>query len=76
MGRVLTLSPSLFLSLSLSLTLSFSHSLSPSLFLSLQVVKIWERHEPAMGRVLTNIETPADINAFACVADRRGDARL
>lgn len=38
-----------------------------------KVVKIWERHEPAMGRVLTNIETPADINAMHCVADKRGD---
>ena len=37
-----------------------------------KVVKIWERHEPAMGRVLTNIETPADINAMHCVADKRG----
>lgn len=37
-----------------------------------KVVKIWERHEPAIGRVLTNIETPADINALHCVADRRG----
>ena len=37
-----------------------------------KVVKIWERHEPAMGKVLTNIETPADINALHCVADKRG----
>ena len=39
-----------------------------------KVVKIWERNEPAMGRVLTNIETPADINAMHCVADKRGNS--
>ena len=41
-----------------------------------KVVKIWERNEPAMGRVLTNIETPADINALHCVADKRGKILL
>lgn len=41
-----------------------------------KVVKIWERHEPNMGKVLTNIETPADINALCCVADRRGEKSI
>jgi ribosome biogenesis protein ENP2 len=41
-----------------------------------KVVKIWERDEPNMGKVLTNIEAPADINALHCVADRRGQSGL
>ena len=41
-----------------------------------KVVKIWDRQEPHMGRVLTNIETPCDINAIHCVSDKRGQSGM
>lgn len=41
-----------------------------------KIVKIWERDEPDRGRIVTNIETPADINDVLCVSDRRGQSGL
>ena len=41
-----------------------------------KIVKIWERDEPNMGKVLTNIETPSDINALHVVSDQRGQSGL
>ena len=41
-----------------------------------KLVKIWERDEPSTGKILTNIETPADINAVHVVQDRRGPSGL
>eukprot|EP00605_Chrysophyceae_sp_TOSAG23-4_P000881 GSChrysophyteH1.ASY1.ANO1.972.1 assembled CDS len=41
-----------------------------------KTVKIWERDEPNMGKVLTNIEAPADINAMHVVSDQRGQSGL
>jgi ribosome biogenesis protein ENP2 len=35
-----------------------------------KVVKIWQRDEGSVGQVLTNIETPADINAVHVVEVR------
>ena len=37
-----------------------------------KIVKIWERDGPTMGTILTNIETPADINGVHVVEDKRG----
>jgi ribosome biogenesis protein ENP2 len=41
-----------------------------------KVVKIWEREEANIGKILTNIETPADINNVHVVEDRRGQSGL
>jgi ribosome biogenesis protein ENP2 len=41
-----------------------------------KLVKIWERDSPTQGKILTNIETPVDINAIHCVEDRRGETGL
>eukprot|EP00606_Chrysophyceae_sp_TOSAG23-5_P001568 GSChrysophyteH2.ASY1.ANO1.549.1 assembled CDS len=41
-----------------------------------KIVKIWERDEPNMGKVLTNIETSSDINALHVVSDQRGQSGL
>jgi len=41
-----------------------------------KIVKIWGRDEPETGKILTNIETPADINAVHVVADQRGQSGL
>jgi ribosome biogenesis protein ENP2 len=41
-----------------------------------KIVKIWERDEPNCGKVLTNIETDADINAVHVVEDKRGQSGL
>lgn len=41
-----------------------------------KIVKIWEREEPNMGKILTNIETPADMNSIHVVEDKRGQSGL
>ena len=45
-----------------------------------KIVKIWERHgnngEDSAGKILTNIETPADINGVHVVSDQRGQSGL
>lgn len=41
-----------------------------------KIVKIWARDEPETGKIMTNIETPADINAVHVVADQRGQSGL
>lgn len=41
-----------------------------------KIVKIWERDGPNVGKILTNIETPVDINDIHVVADRRGQSGL
>lgn len=41
-----------------------------------KIVKIWERHGGNMGKILTNIETPADINDLHVVGDNRGASGL
>ncbi len=41
-----------------------------------KIVKIWERDEPNIGKIMTNIETPADINAAHVVSDKRGQSGL
>eukprot|EP00596_Hydrurales_sp_CCMP1899_P003682 CAMPEP_0119045056 /NCGR_PEP_ID=MMETSP1177-20130426/36632_1 /TAXON_ID=2985 /ORGANISM="Ochromonas sp, Strain CCMP1899" /LENGTH=785 /DNA_ID=CAMNT_0007016149 /DNA_START=1 /DNA_END=2358 /DNA_ORIENTATION=+ len=56
--------------------ISFHNSSKHVISTDKKVVKIWERDEPNMGKVLTNIEAPADINALHCVADRRGQSGL
>lgn len=40
-----------------------------------KIVKIWSR-DVDVGRILTNIETPVDINAVHAVADKRGQTGL
>jgi ribosome biogenesis protein ENP2 len=39
-----------------------------------KIVKIWERDEPNQGKIMTNIETPCDINNVLVVDDRRGQS--
>jgi ribosome biogenesis protein ENP2 len=41
-----------------------------------KIVKIWARDEPNTGKIMTNIETPANINAVHVVADQRGQSGL
>ena len=44
-----------------------------------KILKIWERDNGAgtvMGKVVTNIEPTANINAVHCVKDKRGDSGL
>ncbi len=41
-----------------------------------KVVKIWDRNEDNMGKIMTNIETPADINGVHVVADQRGQSGM
>jgi len=41
-----------------------------------KIVKIWERDEPNMGKIMTNIETPADMNDLCVVRDQRGQSGL
>lgn len=41
-----------------------------------KIIKIWERDEPHTGRILTNIETPADVNNLLSVSDKRGETGL
>eukprot|EP01038_Epipyxis_sp_PR26KG_P005677 gene5677-7836_t len=41
-----------------------------------KVIKIWERNTSSMGKVLTNIETTADVNDMLVVEDQRGQSGL
>ena len=41
-----------------------------------KICKIWERDDPTQGKILTNIEAPADINAVLPISDRRGPTGL
>lgn len=41
-----------------------------------KIIKIWEREESHMGKITTNIETPADINDVLLVNDQRGETGL
>jgi WD40 repeat protein len=41
-----------------------------------KIVKIWERNGDNMGKIMTNIETPADINGVHVVSDKRGQSGL
>lgn len=41
-----------------------------------KVLKIWEREGDTMGNVVTNIETPANINMAHVVRDQRGQSGL
>lgn len=41
-----------------------------------KIVKIWDREESNMGKIMTNIETPADINGVHVVKDKRGMSGL
>mmetsp|Transcript_34146 Transcript_34146/g.73798 ORF Transcript_34146/g.73798 Transcript_34146/m.73798 type:complete len:689 (-) Transcript_34146:8-2074(-) len=41
-----------------------------------KLVKIWERDDPEMNKILTNIEAPADINDMIVVSDQRGQSGL
>ena len=41
-----------------------------------KIIKVWERDEPELGRILTNVETPSDINNVLCVRDKRGETGL
>lgn len=41
-----------------------------------KIIKIWEREESHMGKITTNIETPADINDILQVNDQRGETGL
>jgi ribosome biogenesis protein ENP2 len=41
-----------------------------------KIVKIWERDEPNMGKIMTNIETPADINDVLVLSDKRGSTGM
>jgi ribosome biogenesis protein ENP2 len=41
-----------------------------------KIMKIWKRDGGDMGGILTNIETPSDINAVQVVSDKRGMSGL
>jgi ribosome biogenesis protein ENP2 len=41
-----------------------------------KIVKIWERDGGNQGKILTNIETPADINDIHIIEDKRGESGL
>lgn len=41
-----------------------------------KIVKIWERNGESTGKIMTNIETPSDINAVHVVSDKRGQSGL
>lgn len=41
-----------------------------------KIIKIWERDDANLGRILTNIEPSADINDLLVVSDRRGETGL
>ena len=41
-----------------------------------KVIKIWDRDQSSIGKILTNIETPADINSILQVSDTRGPSGL
>eukprot|EP01033_Poteriospumella_lacustris_P003908 gene3908-2774_t len=56
--------------------ISYHHSSKTILTTDKKLVKIWERNEPNLGKVMANIETPADINALCIANDRRGETGL
>lgn len=41
-----------------------------------KLLKIWERNEPALGKILTNIETPANINDVLVINGKKGHSGL
>lgn len=41
-----------------------------------KVIKIWDRNSANMGKILTNIETPCDINDICMVDDKRGSTGM
>lgn len=41
-----------------------------------KIMKIWERNGDSIGKILTNIETPTDINMTHIVSDQRGQSGL
>lgn len=56
--------------------ISFHNSSRHILSTDKKLIKIWQRDEPNQGKVMTNIETPADINNVAIVQDRRGESGM
>lgn len=41
-----------------------------------KIVKIWSREAPTLGKILTNVEAPADINCVNVVSDKRGQSGM
>ena len=41
-----------------------------------KILKIWERNPDSIGKIITNIETPSDINMPHFVSDQRGQSGL
>ncbi len=60
------------------LDVSFHESSGNILSTDRKVVKIWDSGKKGgtLGKILTNVETPSDINGITCVKDRRGDSGL
>lgn len=56
--------------------IAYHHASKSVLTVDKKLVKIWERHEPNLGKVITNIETPVDINSLLVASDRRGETGL
>lgn len=56
--------------------ISFHNSSRTVMSTDKKICKIWERDEPNRGKILTNVEAPADINAILPISDRRGPSGL
>lgn len=56
--------------------ISYHHTSKTIISTDKKVVKIWERESNTLGKNVTNIETPSDINDILFVNDRRGETGL
>jgi len=56
--------------------ISYHNSSRHIITTDMKIIKIWEREESQMGKITTNIETPADINDVLLVNDQRGETGL
>jgi ribosome biogenesis protein ENP2 len=56
--------------------ISYHHASQSIISTDKKIVKVWERNAPNLGKIITNIETPCEINDICFVNDRRGETGL
>lgn len=55
---------------------SFHHASRTVISTDKKIIKIWNRDVPSQGKMLTNIETPCNINNVTLVNDARGETGM
>lgn len=56
--------------------ISYHHTTKSIITTDKKIVKIWDRNPATIGKIMTNIETPCEINDILFVKDQRGETGL